>query len=136
MIRDAIKGKYTIQAHYYASHSQKVLGPVTVYVEVFTNFGRQDEKREVLTFRLNGNNDVVTIGAIDHDGTNRPHRHDAPFDYQVRKGDTLISIAKEQLGDEGRVKDILALNPELTADGKLTVGLIIKLPPPTEKGEE
>ena len=136
MIRDAIKGKYTIQAHYYASHSQKVLGPVTVYVEVFTNFGRLDEKREVLTFRLNGNKDVVTIGAIDHDGTNRPPRHDAPFDYQVRKGDTLSSIAREQLGDEGRVKDILALNPELTADGKLTVGLIIKLPPTTEKGEE
>ena len=128
MIRDAIKGKYTIEANYYGSHSQKVLGPVTVYTEVYTNYGRPDEKREVLTFRLAANKEVVKIGTVEHDGTIHPRHHDAPFDYQVRKGDTLASIARDQLGDETRVKDILELNPGLTANGKLKVGTIIRLP--------
>jgi len=128
MIRDALKGKYKILAHYFASHSQKALGPVTLYVEVFTNFGRVDEKKEVLTCRLANNKEEIEIGAIEHSGINRPPHHDAPFSYQIKKGDTLESIAKTQLGDASRVKDILALNPNLPATGKLPVGVIIKLP--------
>ena len=129
MIRDAIKGEYKIEANYFGSHSQKVLGPVTLYTEVYTNYGRPDEKREVLTCRLANNKEVVLIGHISHDGTIRKPHHDAPFDYQVKKGDTLESIAKEQLGDALRIDDILALNPQLSADEKLKVGSIIKLPP-------
>ena len=128
MIRDAIKGEYKIEANYFGSHSQKVLGPVTLYTEVYTNYGRPDEKREVLTCRLANNKEVVLIGHISHDGTVRKPYHDAPFDYQVKKGDTLESIAKEQLGDASRVNDILELNPQLSADEKLKVGSIIKLP--------
>ena len=128
MIRDAIKGEYKIEANYFGSHSQKVLGPVTLYTEVYTNYGRPDEKRDVLTCRLASNKEVVLIGHISHDGTIRKPHHDAPFDYQVKKGDTLESIAKEQLGDASRIDDILALNPQLSADEKLKVGSIIKLP--------
>ena len=129
MIREALKGEYKIEANYFGSHSQKVLGPVTLYTEVYTNYGRPDEKREVLTCRLAYNKEVVFIGSITSDGAVRAPHHDAPFDYQVKKGDTLESIAKEQLGDASRVDDILALNPQLSPDQKLKVGAIIKLPP-------
>lgn len=128
MIRDSVAGKYKIQANYYGSHSQKVLGPVTLYTEVYTNYGRPNEKREVLTCRLAENKEVILIGTIEQDGKNVPRHHDEPFDYQVKKGDTLVSIAKQEFGDEGRVDDILALNPGLKADSKLKVGTIIKLP--------
>jgi LysM repeat protein len=47
--------------------------------------------------------------------------------YKVKKGDGLRSIARTQLGDESRWKDILAANPGLKAD-RLQVGDTIKLP--------
>ena len=47
--------------------------------------------------------------------------------YVVQKGDTLWSIAKRQLGDGQRWKDIVAANRGLTAE-KLKVGQTIKLP--------
>ena len=128
MIRDAVKGNYTIQANYYGSHSQKVLGPVTLDTEVFTNYGRPDEKKEVLTYRLTTAKEVVTVGTVSHDGVNRPQHHDAPFQYQVKTGDTLASIAKQQLGDESRIPEILKLNPTIKDPEKLKVGTIITLP--------
>ena len=128
MVRDALKGEYKIEANYYGSHSQKVLGAVTLYTEVYTNYGRPNEKREVLTCRLNQNKEVVLIGTIDHDGTVRPRRT-APFDYQVKKGDTLESIAREQLGDAALAPEILKSNPQITDPDHLRVGTILHLVP-------
>lgn len=129
MIRNAIKGTYKIQANYYGSHSQKVLGPVTLYTEIYTNYGRPDEKREVITYRLTGRREVVDVATIDHDGVNRPQLHTKPFHYQVKTGDTLRSIAKRFLGDEKRVDDILKLNPTITAPDNIRIGTIIVIPP-------
>lgn len=52
--------------------------------------------------------------------------------YTVKKGDMLRSIARAQLGDEGRWKEIQALNPGLDPS-KLVVGMPIKLPASGEK---
>ena len=128
MIREALPGEYKIEANYFGSHSQKVLGPVTLYTEVYTNYGRPNETREVLTCRLAENKEVVLIGSITQDGAVRTPFHAVPFDYQVKKGDTLESIARKQLGDASRVEEILALNPQLSPDEPPKVGSIIKLP--------
>ena len=58
-------GKFTIQANYYANHQQKILQPVTVQAEVYTNFGRENQKREVLTLELKDNKEVFLIGTIE-----------------------------------------------------------------------
>ena len=58
-------GKFTIQANYYANHQQKILQPVTVQAEVYTNFGRENQKREVLTLELKDNKVVFLIGTIE-----------------------------------------------------------------------
>lgn len=47
--------------------------------------------------------------------------------YKVKKGDGLRAIARSQLGDESRWKEILAVNPGLEAN-RLMVGETIKLP--------
>lgn len=49
--------------------------------------------------------------------------------YTIKKGDLLRSIARVQLGDEGRWKEIQSLNPGLDPT-KLVVGASIKLPTP------
>lgn len=49
--------------------------------------------------------------------------------YLVVQGDTLWSIARRQLGSGARYKEILALNPHVSADKPLTIGTKLTLPP-------
>ncbi|MBR4371498.1 MAG: DUF2135 domain-containing protein, partial [Victivallales bacterium] len=127
MIRNAKKGDYVIETDYYGSHSQKVIGPVTLYAEVFTNYGRPDETHQTLSFRLGERKQVVKVGVVSHTGENRPYPHDKPFQYQIKKGDTLLTIAERELGDRKRVNEILDLNPGIDPD-RLRIGSIINLP--------
>lgn len=48
--------------------------------------------------------------------------------YVVKKGDTLWAIAKRQLGDGQRHKEILSLNPGLTPSA-MKIGQVLKMPP-------
>ncbi len=128
MIRDAVKGKYLVQTDYYGTHTQRVLGPVTLYAEIYTNYGREDEERQFLAFRLDSRKQVIDVATIDHNGINRGGSHAEPFDYQVKKGDTLASIAENFYKDASYVDDILKLNPKLSKDAPLRIGIIIKLP--------
>ncbi|MBR6372042.1 MAG: DUF2135 domain-containing protein [Victivallales bacterium] len=132
MIRNAAKGKYKVQTDYYGTHTQKVLGPVTLYAEVYTNYGRPDESRQFLAYRLDSRKQVIDVATIDHDGISKPGRYDKPFMYQVKKGDTLKSIATHFYGDESYVEDIVAANPGMTIGmkmgAKLKIGTIITLP--------
>lgn len=48
--------------------------------------------------------------------------------YTVLEGDSLWSIAKEQLGSGTRYKEIVALNPNITRDTSLTIGMKLKMP--------
>ena len=64
VIRRAMPGKYKIRCNYYGSHQQTLLGPVTVSATVYTNYGRPNEKRQLLTLRLDKQKDTVDIGEI------------------------------------------------------------------------
>lgn len=68
VLRRAFPGEYTIKTHYYGSHQQTLTGACTVIVNVFTNFGRPNEERQVLTLRLEQASDQVTVGTIRIDG--------------------------------------------------------------------
>jgi len=63
-LRKAKEGSYRIQAHYYGAHQQKVLQPVTVQAEVYTNFGRPEQTCELLTLQLKNVDGDYTIGEI------------------------------------------------------------------------
>ena len=128
MIRNAVKGKYHVQTDYYGTHSQKVLGAVTLYAEVYTNYAREDESRQFLAYRLDSRKQVIDVATIESDGIHKPGHHDQPFQYQVKKGDTLASIAKHFYGDESYVDDIVAANPGMKKDAPLKIGTIITLP--------
>lgn len=64
VLRRAYPGTYTIKTHYYGSSQQDLCGPCTVIVKVFTNYGREDEVKQVLTLRLEQPRDTVTVGEI------------------------------------------------------------------------
>ncbi|NQT36653.1 MAG: DUF2135 domain-containing protein [Planctomycetes bacterium] len=65
MVRRAMSGVYKVQANFYGSGAVKLLGAVTVQVDVFTNFGRANEARKSLTVRLQKEEETIDIGQIE-----------------------------------------------------------------------
>jgi len=65
MVRKAMPGMYKIQANYYGSRATRLLGAVTVQVDVFTDFGRQQQQRKSITIRLKEAEETVEIGQIE-----------------------------------------------------------------------
>lgn len=48
--------------------------------------------------------------------------------YTIKSGDSLWIIAQKQLGNGYRYKEILELNPNISADDNLTIGSKLKIP--------
>ena len=65
MIKEALTGKYKIQANYYGSRAQKITGPTTIYLEIYTNYGKTNEKKETITMQLAEKASVVDIGEME-----------------------------------------------------------------------
>ena len=68
--KEASKGVYRILANYFASHRQALTGAATVTATVYTGWGRKDEKRQILSFRLDKPKDKHPIGEVTIDGPN------------------------------------------------------------------
>ena len=62
-LRRGMSGEYKIDANYYGNRNPGLAGIATLQVEVFTNFGRRNEKRQVITKRLDNVSEVVLIGS-------------------------------------------------------------------------
>jgi tetratricopeptide (TPR) repeat protein len=65
MVRRAMHGMYKIQSDYFGSRATQLLGPITVQVDVFTNYGRPNQKHKSLTVRLAEQKQHVDIGEIE-----------------------------------------------------------------------
>ena len=64
LIRAAPQGAYAIQAKYYGSRQQTLVGAATVTATVFTDWSRATEKRQTLALRLDKPHDLVDIGSV------------------------------------------------------------------------
>jgi uncharacterized protein YfaP (DUF2135 family) len=62
MIRRAIPGKYKIQAHYYGSSAQTIIGKATLSVQLFRKYGSKNSEKQEITRRLNVTKDVIDLG--------------------------------------------------------------------------
>jgi len=54
LLKKAVKGKYKIQVHYYGESGAKIAGKTTLLLEVYTNYGKPDEKCQLITLQLEG----------------------------------------------------------------------------------
>ncbi|MEJ7912790.1 MAG: DUF2135 domain-containing protein [Chitinophagaceae bacterium] len=52
LLKKAKKGKYKIEVDYYGSNSVKAAGKTTLFVEVFTNYGKINQQRKLITLQL------------------------------------------------------------------------------------
>jgi Ca-activated chloride channel family protein len=64
LLKKLMPGDYKIQAHFYGSRDQKLIGPTTVQATIITHFGRADEKRQAITLRLKDTKEMVDIGTV------------------------------------------------------------------------
>ena len=74
VLRRAQPGVYRIRCKYCVSRQQTLVGPATVTATVITSFGRADERRRVLTLRLETVKDMVDIGAVTIGGATQPEQ--------------------------------------------------------------
>ena len=154
MVRAALNGDYKVKTHYCGQRSQKMIGPVTLYAEIVTDFGRPEEKTETLMFRLATRDEMVDVATVTTKGSKvvpkEPERRYPPKNpviddppvvimgggaapdvsrmYQVRANETLEDIAESQLGDRSRAQEIARENADKLRDGQPVTGSIITLP--------
>ena len=64
LCKQSANGVYRILAHYFASHRQALTGAATVTATVYTDWGTAQEKREILSFRLDKPRDKQQIGEV------------------------------------------------------------------------
>jgi hypothetical protein len=65
MIRNAKKGTYHIEAHYYGDHRPSLNGKATLSVQLFKLYGTTMQYKREITRRLNVTNDVVDLGEFE-----------------------------------------------------------------------
>ena len=63
-LRRAMRGAYTMRTKFYGSSAAKLIGAVTLQVEIFTNYGRPNQKRRAITLRLTDKKETFTVGKI------------------------------------------------------------------------
>ena len=63
-LHHAKEGEYTIQAHYYGSSAQRLLGPVTVRVAIYTHYGTPAQEMQELTLQLENEEDRYLVGSF------------------------------------------------------------------------
>ena len=65
LLKKAMRGTYEIRAKFYGSSAAQLIGAVTLQVDVYTNYGRPNEKRQSMTFRLTERKEMFTVGEIE-----------------------------------------------------------------------
>ena len=63
LLRKATKGKYKIHVDYYGESSVKIAGKTTLLLEIFTNYGRSNEERKLITLQVeSGDREGIYVG--------------------------------------------------------------------------
>lgn len=64
-LKKMIRGKFKVQTNFFGSSAQKLTGAVTLQLEIFTNYGRPNQKSKTITVRLTEKKETLTIGEIE-----------------------------------------------------------------------
>ena len=70
-IRRAMTGTYTVRTKFFGSSAAELQGAVTLYLDLYTDYGRPTEQRQSVTIRLTDSKETFTIGEITFAGPAR-----------------------------------------------------------------
>ena len=61
-LKEAVKGKYIVKVDYYGDSRQNLAGPITLKLTLYTNYGKSNEKEEVILVRVKNKKEILEIG--------------------------------------------------------------------------
>lgn len=64
-LKKAMRGMYKVETNFFGSRAQSLSGAVTLQAEVFSNFGRPNEKRRTITLRLTESRETFTVADVE-----------------------------------------------------------------------
>lgn len=64
ILKNAIKGNYSIMVDYYSDNVQKISGPTVLKVTLYTNYAKPNEHKETITVRLDKEEDELDVGSL------------------------------------------------------------------------
>ena len=65
LLKKAMHGTYQVKAKFYGSSAAKLLGAVTIQLEIITNFARPTEARKSITLRLTEKKEMIDVGVVE-----------------------------------------------------------------------
>lgn len=64
LLKNALPGDYKVQVNYFGDRQQRLSGPTTVYVDMYTNYGKPNEKKQSVILKLDKTKEVIDVGAL------------------------------------------------------------------------
>jgi len=64
-LRQAPPGRYRVEAQYYGDRRQRLTGPTTLQVKLYTAFGRPEQQERSITLRLSARSETVFVGEFE-----------------------------------------------------------------------
>lgn len=65
VLKNAIRGTYTVYAKYFSESRQKITGPVTLFITLETNYGTEQQETQHITVQLDDNKEVRQVGQFE-----------------------------------------------------------------------
>jgi uncharacterized protein YfaP (DUF2135 family) len=62
LLKKAIPGTYRVEVDYYDDNIQKIAGPVTLQVVIYTHYGSKKEQKEEITLQVEEEEGTITVG--------------------------------------------------------------------------
>ena len=63
-LQSAMKGRYVIEVRFPERSTSNLTGPVTLQVDIFTDYGRPEQKREIVVLRSTGQRGPIEVGEV------------------------------------------------------------------------
>ncbi len=64
LLKKAPAGDYTIKVHFYGNNSPELTGATNLYLDIFTNYSRESQKKQTLSLRLERASDDYLVGTV------------------------------------------------------------------------
>jgi uncharacterized protein YfaP (DUF2135 family) len=67
LVRQAVKGTYTVRAKYSANYQQSLTGVTTIMVYIYKYYGQLNQQKEIVTLRLSSNQEMIDVCKVEFD---------------------------------------------------------------------
>jgi hypothetical protein len=64
LLKDAVSGTYTVEAQYYSNDSVEAFGPVTLILDLYLNYGKENEEHKTSSVLLDDEKDHMKVGSF------------------------------------------------------------------------